>query len=195
MGTRTPVSDLSVMAPQTMEGMVGGAMKGFGIYVKNDLLEPKHHNQMGVALWLYLWLLDKMTSISEDGIGKVLGGKPIKYEEVFRDLGVSRRTYGRYVEALEVASYITTKRTPYGLIIEVHKASKIFGKRSARNGTSNTPHVAHHYGGNGTSVGGNGTSNKTIQLDNTNTIQGEPAILGAGYAQAKATAQAIKAKN
>lgn len=111
-------------------------MKGFGIYVKNDLLDPKHHEQMGVAIWLYLWLLDKITSISEQGVGKVLGGKPIKYEEVNRELGLSRSTYARYVNTLKEAGYITTKRTPIGLVITVHKAKKLFKKGSVKGDTS-----------------------------------------------------------
>lgn len=117
-------------------------MKGFGIYVKNDLLDPKHYRQMGDAIWLFLWLLDKMTIIDgEKGEGLVLGGKPIKFDEIGTEIGVSRSTYLRWIETLSEANYIKTKRTPYGLIITVHKAEKIFGnngqkKRSAKNDTS-----------------------------------------------------------
>lgn len=107
-------------------------MKGFGIYVKNDLLEPKHFKAIGQALWLYLWLLDKMTSISEDGVGKVLGGKPIKFETIKADLPMSPSSYTRYIAALEDAGYITALRTPYGHVFTIKKAKKIF-----RNGGEN----------------------------------------------------------
>jgi hypothetical protein len=99
-------------------------MKGFGIYVKNDLLEPKHVQQMGEAVWLYMWLLDKMTTVNENGAGKVLGNKPIKFSEIVEDLGVSRQTYGRWVDKLRATGYINTLRTPLGLIITVNKAKK-----------------------------------------------------------------------
>lgn len=151
-------------------------MKGFGIYVKNNLLETKHVVNMGEAVWLYLWLLDRMTSINENGVGKVLGSQPIKYEMVFADLGVTLRTYRRWLEKLRVAGYVNTLRTPYGLVVTVNKAEKIYQKRSDKNGTSNTdvPHMSHP------DVpkivrdvpkivprsDKNGTSNKTIQ-DNT----------------------------
>lgn len=145
-------------------------MKGFGIYVKNDLLEPKHVKAMGGdrncgALWLYLWLLDKMTVIDHDkGEGKVLGDKPIKHEDIKNDLGISRMTYSRWINILRDNNYIQTKRTPYGLIIIVNKAQKIFNnkekKRSNLNVTSKGSLELHH-----SAVGV--TSNKTIQLDNT----------------------------
>lgn len=113
-------------------------MKGFGIYVKNNLLEPKHYQNMGEALWLYLWLLDKMTSVNEHGMGKVLSGKPITFEAVTEDLSVSRQVYMRWIKRLRDAGYINTLRTPKGLVFTVNKAEKIFGKRSIKNDTSSS---------------------------------------------------------
>lgn len=105
-------------------------MKGFGIYVKNNLLEPKHIENMDAAVWLYLWLLDKMTSVNENGIGKVMAGKPISYEFAATELGVSRQVYVRWVAKLRDHGYIKTLRTPYGLVFTVLKAEKIFGNRA-----------------------------------------------------------------
>ena len=147
-------------------------MKGFFIEVSNDLLDPKHCQQMGDAVWLFMWLLDKMTVIDHDlGEGKVLGGKPIKYEDVKDDLGISRSTYIRWLEILRKEPYIATLRTPYGQVITVLKAKKRFGRsvindtsekkaRSSKTGTSDTPKVTHlsHE---------NGTSNKTVSVDTT----------------------------
>lgn len=168
-------------------------MKGFFITIKNGLLDPKHIKAMqgdkGVGtVWLFLWLLDKMTIIDHEiGEGKVLGGKPISYEEIEKDLGISRRTYARWINILREGKYITTKRTPYGIIFIVHKAFKVFNqkaedkKRSATKGISpdvtDKAHLKHpirHI-----SPPTQGTSNKTTQLDKTvdNTIAPEP---GAG---------------
>lgn len=107
-------------------------MKGYGIYVKNDLLEPKHYKAMGQSIWLYLWLLDKMTSVSENGTGKVLGGSPIKLETIAKDLPMSDRSFTRYVDKLEQSEYITALRTPYGYIFTVTKAKKKFGREMER---------------------------------------------------------------
>lgn len=101
-------------------------MKGFGIYVQNDLLEPKHFKAIGQALWLYLWLLDKMTSITEESVGKILGGSPIKFSTIKKDLPMSPASYTRYIAALEKAGYITALRTPYGHVFTITKAKKIF---------------------------------------------------------------------
>jgi DNA-binding transcriptional regulator YhcF (GntR family) len=91
---------------------------------------------MGEAVWLYLWLLDKMTSVNENGVGKVLGNTPVTHELLAADLGIHRNTYGKYVKRLRDAGYINTLRTPYGLIITVNKAEKIFKKGSTRTGAS-----------------------------------------------------------
>lgn len=110
-------------------------MKGFGIYVKNNLLEPKHIENMGEAVWLYLWLLDKMTSVSEAGIGKVLGNMPVTYALINEELGLTERTYQRWIARLRDTGYIRTLKTPYGLIITVTKAEKIFkSNRPAKSG-------------------------------------------------------------
>ena len=167
-------------------------MKGFGIYVKNDLLDPKHFKTFGTSpLWLYLWLLDKMTSISENGVGKVLGGKPIKYDDITKELGISKTTARRWLYMLRDNNYINTTQAPYGLVISVNKASKIFGKRVtkkehpvAREGDQKrTPSVPKM----DTLVTKNGHSNKTIQLDNTvdntNTASSDAGEIGSLYFQ------------
>lgn len=151
-------------------------MKGFGIYVKNDLLEPKHIEAMGDgSIFLYLWLLDKMTSISEEGVGKVLGGKPVKQSDIEKEMGIKRTTYNRYVKRLRDFGYISTTRTPFGLTFHVNKATKIFGNdvsKMKQRKTSDVPKMGQRYVKNGlTDVPKMGLTKKTIQLDNTKTIQ------------------------
>jgi hypothetical protein len=108
-------------------------MKGFFIEITNNLLDPKHQKAMKDSVWLFMWLLDKITSIDEGGIGKILGGKPIKPEEIIKDLGISERTYWNWMKILLSAGYINTKRTSFGCVITVNKARKRFG-RSAKSG-------------------------------------------------------------
>jgi hypothetical protein len=149
-------------------------MQGFGIYIKNALLEDKHRVAMGESIWLYMWFLDRMTSISENGIGLVLGGKPIKHDDLVVSFSsLSRPTYERYLRKLKKAGYIETLRTPYGLVIKIHKAEKIFGNKSVVSKVRH-PDVSNVRSGcikSETSLLKNDTSNKTIQLDNTKTIQ------------------------
>jgi len=101
-------------------------MKGYYIEITNNLLDPKHRKIMKESIWLFMWFLDKMTSISEKGFGRVLGGKPIIYEEIKRDLDISRRTYTKWIDILRNGKYIETKRTPIGLVIVINKAKKRF---------------------------------------------------------------------
>ena len=130
-------------------------MKGFLIGIKNDLLEKKHIEAMGSSVWFYMWCLDKMTSVSEEGIGKVLGGKPIIYTDIFNDLGIPKRTYLRWVSQLKKNGYIRVIRAPYGLCISVNKAVKFFAQRSAK--------IGKRYAIFGKRSTLNGTSNKTVQ--------------------------------
>lgn len=118
-------------------------MKGFGIEIKNNLLEPKHLDGMDISVWLYMWLLDKITSVNENGIGKILGGKPVKFEEVEKELGMSERTYHRWVAKLKKNGYINVKVAPYGLIFTINKAHKRFGNRYAKNGLPSRPETAY----------------------------------------------------
>src|SRR5437588_333364 len=88
---------------------------------------------MGSAVWLYMWLIDKVMAINENGIGKVLNGRPVTHDDIFHALGIRRRTYGRWDEQVEKASDINTIRTPCGLTFTVKKASKMWGQKASEN--------------------------------------------------------------
>lgn len=135
-------------------------MKGFDIEIKNNLLEPKHIEAMNQSVWLYMWLVDKMTSVNEDGIGLVLGGKPIKYSEVKAELGISKNTYSRWIDKLLSYPYIVITRTPYGIVFRVLKAHKRFKNRITTNGESTSLQVVNL-------SPENGEPNKTVSVDNT----------------------------
>ena len=115
-------------------------MKGFYIEITNNLLEPKHYKIMKESVWLYMWMIDKMTSVSEEGVGKILGGKPIIYEEVNKELGITRRVYTDWVRKLRRGKYINTLRTPTGLVMTVNKAKKRFHQKP----NSDVPKATHH---------------------------------------------------
>src|SRR5437588_7836530 len=106
---------------------------GYYITIKNELLEPKHVIAIGPAVWLCMWLIDKVMAINENGIGKVLNGKPVLYADIEKDLGISQRTYQRWVKQLEIKSYICTIRTPYGQVITISKAAKMWGQKAQSN--------------------------------------------------------------
>jgi hypothetical protein len=88
--------------------------------VWNGILE--HLPKMGMALWLFLWCLDKIT-YEEDGVGHVLGGAPVKMEEIAAELGRSSRALRRDLRTLK-SRYLRLRWTPYGYVIHVLNSRK-----------------------------------------------------------------------
>jgi hypothetical protein len=146
----------------------------YEIGLRKGILEPKHFQQMGGAVWLYVWFVDHMTKIKGKQ-GFVLGGKPIIFNEIKLDLGLSRRTYCRYLDILEKYEYIGTKRTPYGLVVHVTNARKTFKKSDAPKeaqprSNEDVPEMAQPMDKSGTSVGDSGTSNKRLKQYEIKTV-------------------------
>ena len=112
-------------------------MNGFYIEVTNNLLDPKHKKAIGTAIWEFMWCLDKITSINEEGIGKVLGGRPVKLEEIVENMGGHRNTISVNLNKLAKEGYINIVRAPNGLIITVNKAKKRFNQKSDSRKTVN----------------------------------------------------------
>lgn len=90
------------------------------IGLQDGLLEQKHMDKLGIAMWLFSWLVRRQTRN-----GKVLGGKPITYQDFAKDFpNVNRRTYIRWLSLVETGGYVKLIRTPRGYIIEVSKNKK-----------------------------------------------------------------------
>jgi hypothetical protein len=88
--------------------------------VWNGLLE--HLRAMGMAVWLYLWCLDRIT-YEQDGVGHVLGGSPVKVEKIAEELGRSPRALRRDFKRLR-SRYLHLRWTPFGYVIEVLNSRK-----------------------------------------------------------------------
>jgi DNA-binding transcriptional ArsR family regulator len=113
----------------------------FYISVSNGLLKDGHRQRMGESVWEFMWLLDHMTRIDGNGYGWVLGGKPIKLAELATDLGVHRSTVSRSLSRLQEEGYVDVIHAPYGLVIRVCKARKVFGDRVGKTPAENTQRV------------------------------------------------------
>ena len=98
--------------------------------VWSGLLVPKHRKSIGIALWFFLWLLDRVTR-EEDGWGIVLGGRPVKDEEVALKLGLHINTVRSDRATLFAGKYIECTRTPYGFTYKVRNSRKfgIWGEK------------------------------------------------------------------
>lgn len=98
------------------------------ICVSNALLVPKHRIEMGNAIWEFLWCLDRMTRIDRNGVGLVLGGKPVNLKDFSVQLGTSDTTTSRNLQRLSKAGYVILTHTPYGIRISIPKAKKRFNR-------------------------------------------------------------------
>src|SRR3990167_9758761 len=134
-------------------------MKGFFIEITNNLLEKKHRKAMGSAVWEFMWCLDKITKIDEEGLGWVYGGKPIKLDEISKETGVHRDNVSRNIGKLQKHGYLAIKHPPYGMIVCVSKAKKRFGKNVKPSFDENVKPNSE-----------NVKPNKTVSVDNNNNI-------------------------
>jgi hypothetical protein len=125
-----------------------GNQKTFRIPVSSGLLE--HCAEMGEAIWLFLWYIDKTTKEKTNGsgdtLGAVLGGMPCRDSDAADALGISRRQIGRWRSHLTAKNYIETTRTPVGYSIKVKKSKKWIVKGSDKNVVSllsDTTNMSH----------------------------------------------------
>ena len=100
--------------------------ENFWIGAKGGLLDRKHVNAMGDAVWLFLFLLRAQTGIDEWGEGIVNYGHPQTLETVSLDFGgVSKRTLQRWIAVLKRTGYIDTEsHSNHGLTFHIAKAKQ-----------------------------------------------------------------------
>jgi hypothetical protein len=112
----------------------------YNIGARNGILEQKHFDKLGSAIWLYLWFLDKQPKDTD----KVLGGQPITYEMFAKEFGkVSRRTYTYWLQSIVAGGYVSTLRTPRGSVITINKPKKWDAQKVAQQPKSDAQKVAH----------------------------------------------------
>lgn len=102
----------------------------FYITIKNGLIKDGHRQRMGSAVWEFMWILDKITKIDEDGMGWVLGGKSIKLSEIKKDLFTHETHISENLNKLKKEGYINLINSGHGLIIQVNKAFKRFSQKA-----------------------------------------------------------------
>lgn len=136
-----------------------GDRPSYRFSVWNGILEAKHRKRIGPAIWEYLWCLDRITK-ERNGVGIVLGGKPVNSEEIAKSFGVGEKTVRTHLERLEDGQYIQRTLTPRGYSIRVLNSDK-FGKKKAVSGRTEKP---DHSEQNARPLEQNARPNKTEQL-------------------------------
>jgi len=138
----------------------------------NGIIDKKHVKKMGVTIWEFAWLVDRVTQETQVGgerWGKVLGGKPITYKDMGDALGYDERTVTRHIDQLRKEGYIKMTRTPYGQSFWIRNSSKFrvkpVDKSSKRPDKSVTPDLTNLSTRPDKSVVSNIRHNKDITVD------------------------------
>lgn len=97
--------------------------KNYNAGLRGVLFEARHYARMGQAVWLYGWLVLRETR-ERNGIGLVLGGRPVTYCEIEEETGFARKTLQRWMQVLRQRGYIETTTAPGGIIVRIQKAKK-----------------------------------------------------------------------
>ena len=100
----------------------------FYITISNGLIKGDHRKKMGEAVWEFMWCIDRVTKIDDEGFGWVLGGKPINLSEPANDMEVHEVTVSRNLTKVEEKGYIKKFLTPNGIRILVSKAKQGFNR-------------------------------------------------------------------
>jgi hypothetical protein len=97
--------------------------KNYNAGLRGVLFEARHYARMGQAVWLFGWLVLRETR-EREGIGFVLGGRPVSYSEIEEETGFARKSLQRWMQALRRGGYIETTTAPGGIIVRIQKAKK-----------------------------------------------------------------------
>jgi hypothetical protein len=97
------------------------ANQNYAVPISNGIIE--HREKIGSAIWLFILLID-WTTIEENGIGLVHGGRPIKAKELMEALDLQERQTRDQLGRLSDGGYIRLKRLPHGYSIAVLKSKK-----------------------------------------------------------------------
>jgi hypothetical protein len=116
------------------------------------LVDGKHRQSMGLAIWEFLWFLKHVTSDEPDGRGKFDGvvdfGNPISAARVAREIASSARCVQKNIQKLISTGYVIRKRELANGSSYVVKNSNVwFWKRARSVGipTSNRPEGANDF--------------------------------------------------
>lgn len=114
--------------------------EAFYFPVHAGLLSPQHKENIGNALWEFLWMISKTTKEVKDDEGEtwgiVLGGKPIKHSEIAEEIGSTESTVRKNIKKLKDFDYVISTKAPYGEIYKVKNSKKFVKNRVSKNGRS-----------------------------------------------------------
>jgi hypothetical protein len=84
-----------------------------------DQIMTHEHKEIGIAaLRSYVWLVRRITEETPDG-GLVAGGRPVKLDEIARDLGLEVKAVQRHIAILKAGRCVRARKGSHGVVYEV----------------------------------------------------------------------------
>lgn len=118
-------------------------LRTFPLTFSSGLFTAKHRKRMGMAIWIFGYLVDRITKEEEykgRWVGIVSGGAPVKATDIAKHLDLDEGTVRSQLERLENKGYIRRRRTPRGYVIEVLNSKKwAFWKAGSDRGKTPDP--------------------------------------------------------
>lgn len=108
------------------------------IGLHGGIVEEKHRQAMGQAIWLYMWLVKRQTRRN----GLVLGGSPLTFARISEETHYPERSMQRWLRDLQIAGYIEVTYLNFKMLrIRILKAKK-FGVTQSDLPFTHPPKVA-----------------------------------------------------
>jgi hypothetical protein len=148
------------------------------IGAQSGLVDPKHEEIMGTAVWFYLWCVWRQTRRT----GLVLGGMPFTYEELSKRSGFTERKIRRWMQTLRSCGYLEVTYTNYQKMrLRVLKSKKFNFKQQALQFEPSTENGQSNVTENGqtlrpktvNSQTKNGHFNKSVSMSSNETPEAE----------------------
>jgi hypothetical protein len=111
--------------------------------VSAGLLDPRHVQAIGRAVWVYLWFLNRVTRDEQRGdddfVGIVLNGRPLSIDEIAEELGFDYYACRRHLARLVKSGYVERRKTGAGMFSYSVKKSKKWAWKRQTSGARNRP--------------------------------------------------------
>lgn len=98
--------------------------KHYAIGSTAGLIDQKHAEKMGKAVFLFDWAIRRQTGVAPGNWGIVLYGRPISYHQIKSETRFPIRTLKRWMARLVDYGYIRIRRDRYGMAIFIANQKK-----------------------------------------------------------------------
>lgn len=125
------------------EGDNGQGGRDYSTGLRSGILDPRHYDAIGIALWTFVWCVDRQ---ARDG--RVLGGKLVTYARIASEVGLPSADAARYqIRRLVEGGYIAVEpdQSNHGMRIRILAPKKAYRTPSGVPAPEGTPPPASQH--------------------------------------------------